>query len=131
MKKHFLAIWLFSALAFGTISCDSSDDNHVHQENKLEKFKGTWVGTYTGGGENGTWTATFDNAGNATGKLVSGSSTFDLTGQVDAEGEINAEYKSGNTLIGTMEGTMTATTANGTWENQLIDIKGTWTGTKN
>ncbi|MEG0918240.1 MAG: hypothetical protein RSF68_14640, partial [Myroides sp.] len=113
------------------ISCDSSDDNHVHQENKLEKFKGTWTGTYSGDGENGTWTATFDSAGNATGKLVSGSSSFDLVAQVDAEGEINAEYTSGTTKVGTMEGTMTATTGNGTWESELLDIKGTWTGTKN
>lgn len=129
MKKHFLTICLFSALAFGSISC-SSDDNQVHQENKLEKFKGTWVGTYSGNGE-GTWTATFDSAGKAEGTLVSGSNTFNLTGEVAENGTINAEYKSGTTLVGTMTGTLTDKTGSGTWDNTLQNLNGTWVGTRN
>ncbi len=130
MKKHFLTICIFSALAFGTISCDSSDDNHVHQENQIEKFKGTWVGTYTGDG-NGTWTATFDSAGNAVGTLVSGSSTFNLKGEVAENGIINAEFMSGTTVVGTMTGTLTDKTGSGTWNNKIQNYNGTWTGTKN
>lgn len=130
MKKHFLTICIFSALAFGTISCDSSDDNHVHPENKLEKFKGTWTGTYSGDGE-GTWTATFDNAGNAEGSLVSGSNTFNLTGEVSENGTINAEFFSGSTAVGTMTGTLTDKTGSGTWNNKVQNFNGTWTGTKN
>lgn len=130
MKKHFLTICIFSALAFGSISCDSNDDNHVHPENKLEKFKGTWVGTYSGDGD-GTWTATFDNAGKAEGTLVSGSSTFNLIGEVAENGTINAEYKSGTTVVGTMTGTLTEKTGSGTWDNTIQNLKGTWVGTKN
>ncbi len=130
MKKHFLTICIFSALAFGSISCDSNDDNHVHPENKLEKFKGTWVGTYSGDGD-GTWTATLDNAGKAEGTVVSGSSTFNLIGEVAENGTINAEYKSGTTVVGTMTGTLTEKTGSGTWTSPLQDLDGTWTGTKN
>lgn len=129
MKKHFLAICILGTLAFGAVSC-SDDDNHVHQENKLEKFKGTWVGTYTGDG-NGTWTATFDSTGNAVGTLVSGSSTFNLKGEVSENGTINAEFMSGTTVVGTMTGTLTDKTGSGTWNNKVQNFNGTWTGTKN
>lgn len=130
MKKHFLTICIFSALAFGSISCDSNDDNHVHPENKLEKFKGTWVGTYSGDGE-GTWTATFDRSGNAEGTLVSGSNTFKLTGEVAENGTINAEFMSGTNVVGTMTGTLTEKTGLGTWNNTVQNYNGTWQGTKN
>ncbi|RRA95104.1 hypothetical protein [Paenimyroides viscosum] len=130
MKKHFLTICIFSALAFGSISCDSNDDNHVHPENKLEKFKGTWVGTYSGDGE-GTWTATFDSSGNAEGTLVSGSNTFKLTGEVAENGTINAEFMSGTNVVGTMTGTLTEKTGSGTWNNKIQNYNGTWQGTKN
>lgn len=130
MKKYFLKICIFSALAFGAVSCNSTDDNHVHPENKLEKFKGTWIGTYSGDGE-GTWAATFDSTGNAEGTLVSGSSTFKLTGEVAENGTINAEYKSGTTVVGTMTGTLTDKTGSGVWDNTIQNFKGTWVGTKN
>lgn len=130
MKKHFLAICIFSTLALGTISCNSNDDNHVHQENKLEKFKGMWTGTYTGDGD-GTWTATFDENGNATGTLISGGLSFNLKAEVSENGTINAEYTSGSTEVGTMTGTLTDKTGSGTWINTVQDLNGTWVGTKN
>lgn len=130
MKKHFLTICLLSVLTFGTTSCNNNDDNHIHQENKFEKFKGTWTGTYIGDG-NGTWTATFDNAGNAVGTLVSGSNTFNLKGEVSENGSINAQYTSGTTVVGTMIGTLTDKTGSGTWDNTIQNLKGTWEGTKN
>ncbi|UUV22414.1 VCBS domain-containing protein [Paenimyroides aestuarii] len=130
MKKSVAKLCLAGILFFGAISCSSNDDNHVHQESQLEKFKGTWTGTFTGEDE-GTWNATIDETGKATGKLFSGNLTFDLIGQVDKEGEINATYTSGSTQVGTMEGMMNESTAAGKWESQLDDIEGTWTGTKN
>jgi len=132
MKKHFLTICIFSALAFGSISC-SSDDNHVHQENKLEKFKGKWVGTYSGG-DTGNWTATIDATGKATGTLTSTtdpSLNFVVTGEVSENGILNATYNYGTIEVGTMTGTLTEKTGSGTWESPLQELEGTWTGTKN
>ena len=130
MKKYLLTICIFGTLTFGSISCDSSDDNQTQVENKLEKFKGTWVGTYSGDAE-GTWTATFDNAGKAVGTLVSGSSTFNLKGEVSENGTINAEFTSNTTVVGTMTGTLTEKTGSGTWNNKIQNYNGTWVGTKN
>jgi len=132
MKKHFLTICIFSALAFGSISC-SSDDNHVHQENKLEKFKGTWVGTFSGG-DTGNWTATIDAAGKATGTVSSNSVAsvnFVLTGNVTENGTINVSYSYSGEEVGTMTGTLTNKTGSGTWTSPVQDLDGTWTGTKN
>jgi len=133
MKKHFLTICIFSTLAFGSVSCDSSDDNHVHQENKLEKFKGTWVGTFSGG-DTGSWTAIIDAAGKATGTVTSNSVAsvnFVLTGNVTENGTINVSYSYNGQEVGTMTGTLTEKTGSGTWESPLQDLDGTWTGTKN
>lgn len=132
MKKHFLTICIFSALAFGSISC-SSDDNHVHQENKLEKFKGTWVGTFSGG-DTGNWTATIDAEGKATGTVASNSVAsvnFPLTGNVTENGTINVSYSYSGEEVGTMTGTLTDKTGSGTWTSPVQDLEGTWTGTKN
>src|SRR5690554_5287441 len=100
MKKYMTSFCLLSTLLLGFTACSSDDNTPIEQVNKLEKFKGTWIGTYTGDG-NGTWTATFDSAGNAVGTLVSGSSTFNLTGEVAENGTINAEFMSGTTVVGT------------------------------
>ncbi|MDO5637961.1 MAG: hypothetical protein Q4G18_12025 [Myroides sp.] len=130
MKKYMTSFCLLSTLLLGFTACSSDDNTPIEQVNKLEKFKGTWIGTYTGDG-NGTWTATFDSAGNAVGTLVSGSSTFNLTGEVAENGTINAEFMSGTTVVGTMTGTLTETTGSGTWNNTIQNYNGTWTGTKN
>ena len=132
MKKHLLAICMLGTLAFGAVSC-SDDDNHVHQENKLEKFKGTWVGTYSGG-DTGNWTATIDATGKATGTLTSTtdpSLNFVVTGEVSKNGILNATYNYGTIEVGTMTGTLTEKTGSGTWESPLQELEGTWTGAKN
>ncbi len=130
MKKQITSFCLLSTLLFGFTACSSDDNTPIEQVNPYEKFKGTWVGTYSGDGD-GTWTATFDNAGKAEGTLVSGSSTFNLIGEVAENGTINAEYKSGTTVVGTMTGTLTEKTGSGTWTSPLQDLDGTWTGAKN
>lgn len=132
MKKHFLAICILGTLAFGAVSC-SDDDNHVHQENKLEKFKGTWAGTFSGG-DTGNWTATIDAQGKATGTVASNSVAsvnFALTGNVTENGTINVSYSYNGQEVGTMTGTLTEKTGSGTWTSPLQDLDGTWTGTKN
>ena len=130
MNKHFLTICIFSALVFGFVACNSDDNTPVEQTNLYAKYQGKWSGTYTGDG-NGTWTATFDNNGKAVGSLVSGGNTFNLSGEVAENGEINAEYKSGSAVVGTMTGTLTDKTGSGTWDNTIQNLNGTWTGTKN
>lgn len=124
---------IFSALALGTISCDANDDQHEHQENKLEKFKGTWVGTFSGG-DSGSWTATIDAAGKASGTVVSNSApsvNFVLTGNVTENGTIAISYSYNNQEVGTMTGTLTEKTGSGTWASPIQDLEGNWTGTKN
>lgn len=133
MKKHFLSICIFSALTFGAVSCNSSDDNHVHPENKLEKFKGTWVGTFSGG-DTGNWTATIDESGKATGTVASNSVSsvnFVLTGTVTENGTINVSYTYNDEVVGTMTGTLTEKTGSGTWKSPVQNLEGTWTGSKN
>lgn len=131
MKKQITSFCLLSTLLLGFTACSSDDNTPIEQVNPYEKFKGTWVGTFSGDTEGGTWTATFDAQGYATGTLSTDGYTFDLEGQVSENGTIDAEYTNGTTLVGKMNGTMTATTASGTWESPLLGIQGTWTGAKN
>ena len=127
MKKTLIAFVL--STGFWAVSC-SSDDNSP-AVNPYEKFQGTWTGTFSGDTEGGTWTATFDENGKASGTLSSESFSFDLEGQVSENGTIEAEYSNSNTVVGKMNGSMTETTASGTWESPLLSIQGTWEGTKN
>jgi len=133
MKKYFLTICIFGALTFGSISCDSSDDNQAQIENKLAKFKGTWVGTFSGG-DTGNWTATIDAAGKATGTVSSNSVAsinFVLSGSVNENGTINVSYKYSDEEVGTMTGTLNEKTGSGTWDSPDQELNGTWVGTKN
>ena len=49
-----------------TFSCSSNDDNDV----QASKFQGTWIGTYSGDDDYGTWTANIDAEGKVTGTAV-------------------------------------------------------------
>ncbi len=128
MKKILVAFILTTG--FLNISCSSDDHTPEEQVNPYEKFKGTWTGIFTGDTEGGTWTATFDANGKATGTLSSSSFSFDLKGQVSENGTISAEYYMDTTLVGEMNGTMTENSASGTWESSLLNIQGTWSGNK-
>lgn len=127
MKKTLIAFVLTAG--FWAVSC-SSDDNSP-AVNPYEKFQGTWTGTFSGDTEGGTWVATFDENGKASGTLSTESYEFELEGEVSENGEISAEYYTETTLVGKMSGTMTEATASGTWESPLLNISGTWEGTKN
>jgi|SRR5690606_6348793 len=131
MKKHFVNVCFFSILTLGTVACNSDDNTPIEQVNPYEKFKGTWTGTFSGDTEGGMWTATFDQNGKAIGKLNTDSYSFELEGQVTTDGEITAQYRNETTEVGTMNGTMTENTASGTWKSPLLNIQGTWEGSKN
>lgn len=128
MKKTLIALML--TIGFWAVSCGSDDNTPAEQVNPYDKFEGTWTGTFSGDTEGGTWTATFDKNGKATGALSTESYEFDLEGEVSENGEISATYYTDTTLVGEMSGIMTETTASGTWKSPLLDIQGTWEGTK-
>lgn len=128
IKKTLIAFVLTAG--FLAVSCSSDDNTPAEQLNPYDKFEGTWKGTFSGDTEGGIWTATFDKNGKATGTLSTESYEFELEGQVSESGEINAEYTNGTTLVGEMNGTMTETTASGSWESSLLRISGTWEGAK-
>ena len=131
MKKQLIALLLILPLTFTAVSCDSDDNTPEEQVNPYAKYQGEWTGTFDGDTQGGTWTATFDETGKATGTLLDGNFTFELEGQVSENGEITAIYKKETTEVGTMTGTMTENSASGTWESPLLQIQGTWKGTKN
>ena len=133
MKKHLLAICILGTLAFGAVSC-SDDDNHVHQENKLEKFKGTWVGTYSGG-DSGIIEFSIKDDGTIIGTIESDKfpeSDLSLKGKVTIEGQVNIRLMYIDEVdIGGFIGTMTESTASGTWNNTSAgNITGTGTAGK-
>lgn len=131
MKKILIAFLMIAPLTFVTTSCNSDDSSPIEPANPFDKFKGTWNGTHSGEDtEDGTWTATFDHNGKASGTLLSGNVSFELKGEVSKNGEITAEYSTGTTVVGTMSGTMTENAASGTWKSPLLSIQGTWSGTK-
>ena len=85
-------------------------------------------------GDTGSWTATIDATGKATGTLTSTtdpSLNFVVTGEVSENGILNATYNYGTIEVGTMTGTLTEKTGSGTWESPLQELDGTWTGAKN
>jgi len=129
IKKTLIAFVLTAG--FWAVSCSSDDNTPAEQVNPYEKFQGTWTGTFSGDTEGGTWTATFDKNGKANGTLSTESYEFELEGEVSENGEINAEYTNGTTLVGKMNGAMTETTASGAWESPLLKIEGVWEGSKN
>lgn len=132
MKNILLKTSLLVVLFVGITSCNSEDEPHVH-ENKLEKFKGNWSGTFEGG-DTGNWTASIDETGKATGTVTSNSIpdvNFELTGNIQENGTINVSYSYSGQQVGTMTGTLTETSGSGTWNSPVQDLNGTWTGTKN
>jgi len=133
MKKYIPSFCLLGTLLFGFTACSSDDNTPVEQVNPYEKFKGTWVGTFSGG-DTGSWTATIDETGKATGTVTSNSVAsvnFALIGNVTENGTINVSYSYSGQEVGTMTGTLTETTGSGTWTSPLQDLDGTWTGAKN
>lgn len=134
VKRIFM--FAFLATAFLVVSCNSDDNATV---NPYAQFQGNWSGTFSGDDgvfpENyaGTWTATIDENGVATGALESNIATFpfSMEGQVSASGEVTATYYDiGGQAVGTMTGIMTETTASGVWDSTSLEMQGTWEGSK-
>src|SRR5690606_39302691 len=101
------------------------------RKRRHSRFSRDWSSDVCSSDLGGTWTATFDENGKAIGILSTNNYSFDLTGQVSENGKITAQYKNETTEVGTMTGTMTATSASGTWKSPLLNIEGVWEGSKN
>lgn len=132
MKKHFLAICIFSTLAFGFVACESSDDNNT-QEQKIENFVGNWSGTFSGE-DTGTWNIKVQETGKITGTFKSPVNDYELTieGRVSENGALNATTHYGAMDVGTFNGTMKGSSASGIWTDTADgNMEGTWKGTKN
>lgn len=126
MKKMKLILTLLIGLTI--LSCSSDDDNN----NTTSQFQGDWSGTFTGDEDNGSWNATVNGNGEINGTVTSDvfSVSWDATGMVQDNGNVNisaGSATSGATFIGTMN----SSSANGTWENTIENMNGTWTGNKN
>nr|WP_297306915.1 hypothetical protein [uncultured Flavobacterium sp.] len=130
MKKIILAAFLLvSALSF--TSC-SSDDNSTEVVSSESKFKGTWAGTYTGGAS-GNWTATIDENGEFIGQASNPSNPtiFTMKGAVNDSGILDADFYVNNSVVGEFNGTLNASSGQGSWTNTILNLEGNWQGSKN
>lgn len=128
--KSFFSIclgFLLFALVFGC----STDDNNAHQIKKQSSFKGVWTGTYSGMSQ-GTWMAVIDEEGEFSGSTQSaqGSATFIIEGEVDDTGNLEAYFYVNHTIVGEFSGTLSEMNGGGTWENSILNLTGTWQGSK-
>ncbi len=115
MKK----ILFFAMLVLASSSCKKSESN---------PFVGNWAGTFTGN-DNGTWSVTVNDNGtvSGSGRSTVANSTFTISGRINNAGNLLATFGT-SSLDGTFNGSMSGTTASGTWANG--NYQGPWTGTK-
>lgn len=98
----------------------------------VSNFQGLWTGTYTGG-DSGTWSININEYG-----LVSGTAystvfvqSFSINGNASFNGQLTAtlgNVSTGSTFTGFLNGD---SNANGNWQNPILNISGTWSGSRN
>jgi hypothetical protein len=96
-------------------------------------YTGTWKGTYTGSGDNGSVDFTISGNGNITGSTTSivFSQTASVMGTVNPIGQV--AITTGSSTSGTaFSGTLVGRTATGIWSNNSRSpaLTGSWSGTK-
>lgn len=128
--KTFITILLSSFLSILFIQC-SSDDNDSYPINNQSQFKGNWSGSYTGMSE-GTWSASIDENGVFSGKTkpTQGLSIFFIEGEVNDNGILNAQFYFNNTVVGQFSGNLIQTEGQGQWTNTILNLTGSWKGSK-
>lgn len=131
MKKCLLAVLFLMATTLSVTSC-SSDDNSTENIKTESKFKGAWTGTYSGEAS-GNWSALINENGEFTGQASSpsASTVFTMKGNVNDSGVLDADFYVNNSVVGEFNGTLEATSGQGNWTNTLLELSGTWNGTKN
>ena len=112
------------------ISCNSDDNvTNVIEQNPYEKYKGKYKGQYTGE-DSGEWEVTITNHGVVSGTVHSlqFNLTFQLDGQIDTSGNIDATYQYNNQNAGSLNATIKGSLVTGTWINTLSNLSGTLSG---
>ena len=128
MKKVFSLLLIILPLMLLTVSCHEEEDPIV-KTTPYSKFKGPWSGTYSGG-DSGIINFSVKDDGTITGDIESErfpASDLILKGKVTIEGAVNIRLIYMETVdIGGYIGTMTETSASGSWTNTSADITGSW-----
>lgn len=128
MKKVFSLLLILLPLTLLTVSCHEEEDPIV-KTTPYTKFKGPWSGTFSGG-DTGVIDFTVKDDGSITGTIESDKfpeSDLSLKGKVTIEGQVNIRIMYINEIdFGGFVGTMTETSANGSWTNTSAQLQGTW-----
>lgn len=133
MKKVFSLLLIILPVMLLTVSCHEEEDPIV-KITPYSKFKGPWSGTYSGG-DSGKIDFSIKDDGSIVGTIESDNfpnSDLSLKGKVTIEGQVNIRLMYIDEVdIGGFIGTMTESTASGTWNNTSAgNITGTWTAAK-
>ena len=133
MKKVFSLLLIILPLILLTVSCHEEEDPIV-KTTPYSKYKGPWSGTYSGG-DSGIIEFSIKDDGTIIGTIESDKfpeSDLSLKGKVTIEGQVNIRLMYIDEVdIGGFIGTMTESTASGTWNNTSAgNITGTWTAGK-
>jgi len=132
MIKHICNLLILLALSLITLSCNSDDNSsNVIEHNPYEKYIGKYKGNYYGG-DTGTWEVAISNQGMISGTVRSSqfNLTFQLEGEIDANGNLNATYQYNNQAAGVFEAVINEDSVSGIWSNSLSNLAGTLEGNK-
>lgn len=132
MKKLICNSLMLLLLSTMIISCNSDDNvSNVIEQNPYEKYAGKYKGGYYGG-DSGEWEVMISNQGTISGTVHSTeyNLTFQLDGEIDTNGNMDATYKYNNQKAGAFNATIKGESVTGIWTNTLSNLSGTLNGNK-
>lgn len=132
MKKLIYKTLVLLSLSTMIMSCNTDDNiSNATEQNPYEKYAGNYKGTYSGG-DIGEWEVSISNEGIILGTVHSTqyNLTFQLSGEIDLNGNMNAAYLYNNQMAGTFDATINGTSVTGTWINSISNLSGTLEGNK-
>src|SRR5690606_657750 len=125
MKKIVSLLLLFIPLVALTTACEHDEEDPIVKTTPYSKFKGAWTGTYSGE-DSGTIDFSVKDDGTIVGDIESErfpDSDLSLKGKVTVEGQVTIQLiYLGEQEIGNFTGTMTSSTASGSWINNSAAI---------
>lgn len=132
MKRLICNLLMLLVLSTMIISCNSDDNvSNIIEQNPYEKYAGKYKGEYYGG-DSGEWEVMISNQGNISGTVHSTqyNLTFQLYGEIDTNGNMDATYQYNNQKAGSFNATIKEESVIGTWINTLSNLSGTLSGDK-
>lgn len=120
-------------IAVFMLSCSNDNDSSTPQLTAIPtQIVGNWSGTFSGD-DNGSWSVNVSSTGVVSGSGVSTTfqDNYTFDGTVNSNGQLTATVgnaDTGATFVGTLN---VNGTCSGTWENQDLEMSGTWQGSKN